>query len=155
MAENIHATYSDSVINRFSSSSNLDNVDVGSLNKNDSNVGTGLVGAPSCGDVMKFQIKVENGKITEAKFKVFGCGSAIASSALAVEWVKGKTLEEAQQIKNTDIAKHLSLPPIKLHCSVLAEGAIEAAIKDYKSKQAKIESSAQNEDREADSSASA
>lgn len=108
---------------------------VGSLDKNDDNVGTGLVGAPACGDVMKLQIKVgADGRIEDAKFKTFGCGSAIASSSLATEWVKGKTLTEAEQIKNTQIAKELSLPPVKIHCSVLAEDAIKAAIKDYREK---------------------
>ncbi|CAH8659722.1 unnamed protein product [Heterobilharzia americana] len=108
---------------------------VGSLDKKDKSVGTGLVGAPACGDVMKLQIKVdENGKIIDAKFKTFGCGSAIASSSLATEWVKGKTIEEAEKIKNSDIAKELKLPPVKLHCSMLAEDAIKAAIKDYQKK---------------------
>ncbi|XP_055599325.1 iron-sulfur cluster assembly scaffold protein IscU [Uranotaenia lowii] len=111
---------------------------VGSLDKKDSTVGTGLVGAPACGDVMKLQIKVDdNGKIIDAKFKTFGCGSAIASSSLATEWVKGKTLAEAGSLKNTDIAKELSLPPVKLHCSMLAEDAIKAALEDYKKKQNK------------------
>ncbi|XP_050075809.1 iron-sulfur cluster assembly scaffold protein IscU [Anopheles maculipalpis] len=111
---------------------------VGSLDKKDKNVGTGLVGAPACGDVMKLQIKVdENGKIIDAKFKTFGCGSAIASSSLATEWVKGKTLDQASQLKNTDIAKELSLPPVKLHCSMLAEDAIKAALEDYNKKQKK------------------
>lgn len=131
-------SYKSGVIERFESSTALINEDVGSLDKNDINVGTGIVGAPSCGDVMKFQIKVSaDGKIQEAKFKTFGCGSAIASSALAVEWVKGKTLDDALTIKNADIAEHLSLPPVKIHCSVLAEGAIKAAIKNYKEKQQK------------------
>ena len=108
---------------------------VGSFDKNDNNVGTGLVGAPACGDVMKLQIKVNgDGIINDAKFKTFGCGSAIASSSLITEWVKGKTLDEAGEIRNTHIAKHLSLPPVKIHCSVLAEDAISAAIKDYKGK---------------------
>jgi iron-sulfur cluster assembly enzyme ISCU, mitochondrial len=109
---------------------------VGSLNQKDSNVGTGLVGAPACGDVMKLQIKVndETGVIEDVKFKTFGCGSAIASSSYVTEMVKGKSLEDVGKIKNTDIAKELSLPPIKLHCSMLAEDAIKAAIKDYKSK---------------------
>ncbi|KXJ77486.1 iron-sulfur cluster assembly scaffold protein IscU [Aedes albopictus] len=111
---------------------------VGSLDKKDKTVGTGLVGAPACGDVMKLQIKVdEDGKIIDAKFKTFGCGSAIASSSLATEWVKGKTLDEAKKLKNTDIAKELSLPPVKLHCSMLAEDAIKAALEDYKKKQDK------------------
>ncbi|XP_015523059.2 iron-sulfur cluster assembly enzyme ISCU, mitochondrial [Neodiprion lecontei] len=109
---------------------------VGSLDKNDKHVGTGLVGAPACGDVMKLQIKVdENGKITDAKFKTFGCGSAIASSSLATEWVKGKTVDQALELKNTDIAKELCLPPVKLHCSMLAEDAIKAALSDYRIKQ--------------------
>ncbi|XP_051923756.1 iron-sulfur cluster assembly scaffold protein IscU-like [Hippocampus zosterae] len=113
---------------------------VGSLNKNAQNVGTGLVGAPACGDVMKLQIEVdENGKIVDAKFKTFGCGSAIASSSLATEWVKGKSVDEALRIKNTDIAKELSLPPVKLHCSMLAEDAIRAALSDYRIKQNKEE----------------
>ncbi|XAR50188.1 hypothetical protein NMG60_11004444 [Bertholletia excelsa] len=112
---------------------------VGSFDKSDPDVGTGLVGAPACGDVMKLQIKVddESGKIVDARFKTFGCGSAIASSSLATEWVKGKQMEEALTIKNTEIAKHLSLPPVKLHCSMLAEDAIKAAIKDYQAKHAK------------------
>ncbi|GAB4845694.1 iron-binding protein [Ancistrocladus abbreviatus] len=112
---------------------------VGSFDKNDPNVGTGLVGAPACGDVMKLQIKVDEktGKIADACFKTFGCGSAIASSSLATEWVKGKETEEALSIKNSEIAKHLSLPPVKLHCSMLAEDAIKAAIKDYEAKRAK------------------
>ncbi|XP_016494220.2 iron-sulfur cluster assembly protein 1 [Nicotiana tabacum] len=106
---------------------------VGSFDKNDPTVGTGLVGAPACGDVMKLQIKVdeETGKITDACFKTFGCGSAIASSSVAPEWVKGKQMEEVLSVKNTEIAKHLSLPPVKLHCSMLAEDAIKAAVKDY------------------------
>uniref|UniRef100_A0A1A8RAW0 Iron-sulfur cluster scaffold homolog n=1 Tax=Nothobranchius rachovii TaxID=451742 RepID=A0A1A8RAW0_9TELE len=109
---------------------------VGSMDKNSKNVGTGLVGAPACGDVMKLQIEVDDqGKIVDAKFKTFGCGSAIASSSLATEWVKGKTLDEALNIKNTDIAKELSLPPVKLHCSMLAEDAIKAALADYRLKQ--------------------
>lgn len=109
---------------------------VGSLDKSDRHVGTGLVGAPACGDVMKLQIKVDdNGKIIDAKFKTFGCGSAIASSSLATEWVKGKSVEEASTLKNTDIAKELCLPPVKLHCSMLAEDAIKAALSDYKIKQ--------------------
>lgn len=109
---------------------------MGALDKSDNTVGTGLVGAPACGDVMKLQIKVDvDGKITDAKFKTFGCGSAIASSSLATEWIKGKSIDEATNIKNTDIAKELSLPPVKLHCSMLAEDAIRAALKDYKLKQ--------------------
>ncbi|XP_071339018.1 iron-sulfur cluster assembly enzyme ISCU [Trachinotus anak] len=109
---------------------------VGSLDKNSKNVGTGLVGAPACGDVMKLQIQVdENGKIVDAKFKTFGCGSAIASSSLATEWVKGKSVDDALKIKNKDIAKELCLPPVKLHCSMLAEDAIKAALSDYRLKQ--------------------
>ncbi|KAI2664865.1 Iron-sulfur cluster assembly enzyme ISCU, mitochondrial [Labeo rohita] len=109
---------------------------VGSLDKNAKNVGTGLVGAPACGDVMKLQIQVdENGKIVDARFKTFGCGSAIASSSLATEWVKGKSIDEALKIKNTEIAKELCLPPVKLHCSMLAEDAIKAALADYRLKQ--------------------
>lgn len=123
--------YSDKVIDHYENPRN-----VGSLPKNDPNVGTGLVGAPECGDVMKLQIKVnpESSIIEEAKFKTFGCGSAIASSSLATEWLKGKTIEEASQIKNTQIVQELSLPPVKVHCSVLAEDAIRAAIKDYQKK---------------------
>ena len=108
---------------------------MGTLDKKDDSVGTGLVGAPACGDVLKLQIKVDdNGVIVDAKFKAFGCGSAIASSSLVSEWVKGKNVEEALAIKNTEIAKHLSLPPVKLHCSMLAEDAIRAAVTDYKNK---------------------
>ncbi|KAM7471299.1 hypothetical protein LguiA_009482 [Lonicera macranthoides] len=112
---------------------------VGSFEKTDPTVGTGLVGAPACGDVMKLQIKVDDqtGKIVDACFKTFGCGSAIASSSVATEWVKGKQMEEVLTIKNTEIAKHLSLPPVKLHCSMLAEDAIKAAVKDYEAKRAK------------------
>ncbi|GAU30114.1 hypothetical protein TSUD_295950 [Trifolium subterraneum] len=111
---------------------------VGSFDKNDPTVGTGLVGAPACGDVMKLQIKVDpiTGEIVDARFKTFGCGSAIASSSVATEWVKGKQMEEVLTIKNTEIAKHLSLPPVKLHCSMLAEDAIKAAVKDYEAKRA-------------------
>ncbi|HVJ32085.1 MAG TPA: Fe-S cluster assembly scaffold IscU [Terriglobia bacterium] len=116
---------------------------VGTLDKGDDTVGTGLVGAPACGDVMKLQIKVgADGRIEDAKFKTFGCGSAIASSSLATEWVKGKTLAEAEQIKNTQIAQELSLPPVKIHCSVLAEDAIKAAIKDYREKHKSSDSKA-------------
>ena len=111
---------------------------VGSMDKSSPEVGTGLVGAPACGDVMKLQIKVNNsGVIEDAKFKTFGCGSEIASSSLITEWVKGKKIDEASQIKNTEIAKHLALPPVKIHCSILAEDAIKAAIKDYKTKNRK------------------
>ena len=116
---------------------------VGSMDKNAEDVGTGLVGAPACGDVMKLQIKVSNeGVIEDAKFKTFGCGSAIASSSLVTEWVKGKSVDEAEQIKNTEIAQHLSLPPVKIHCSVLAEDAIKAAIADWRAKQASGNTSA-------------
>lgn len=122
--------YSDKVIDHYENPRN-----VGSMSKEDIDVGTGLVGAPACGDVMRLQIKVtEDGRIEDAKFKTFGCGSAIASSSLVTEWVKGKTVEEALEIKNTDIAEHLSLPPVKIHCSVLAEDAIRAAIADYRRK---------------------
>jgi len=122
--------YSDKVVDHYENPRN-----VGALDKESADVGTGLVGAPACGDVMKLQIKVSpEGIIEDAKFKTFGCGSAIASSSLVTEWVKGKTLDEAAAIKNTDIAQELALPPVKIHCSVLAEDAIKAAIKDYKSK---------------------
>jgi nitrogen fixation NifU-like protein len=107
---------------------------VGKLDTSDTTVGTGLVGAPACGDVLKLQIKVDDGVITDAKFKTYGCGSAIASSSLVTEWVKGKTIDEAMAIKNTQIAEELALPPVKIHCSILAEDAIKAAIKDYKDK---------------------
>ena len=118
---------------------------VGSLDKDDSSVGTGMVGAPACGDVMKLQIQVgQNGVIEDAKFKTYGCGSAIASSSLLTEWVKGKTLDEASQIKNSEIAEELALPPVKIHCSVLAEDAIQAAISDYQNKQAEQKKSAQD-----------
>jgi len=122
--------YSDKVIDHYENPRN-----VGSFDKNDPEVGTGMVGAPACGDVMKLQIKVsEDGVIEDAKFKTYGCGSAIASSSLVTEWLKGKTLDEATTIKNSDIATELALPPVKIHCSILAEDAIKAAIKDYKSK---------------------
>ena len=125
-------SYSDKVIDHYNNPRN-----VGSMDKKDSDVGTGLVGAPECGDVMKLQIKVnpQTNIIEDAKFKTFGCGSAIASSSLATEWVKGKTIDEALAIKNTEIVKELALPPVKIHCSVLAEDAIKAAIGDYKKKQ--------------------
>ena len=124
--------YSDKVIENFEQPKN-----VGTLDKNDPNVGTGLVGAPACGDVMRLQLKIsDDGVIEDAKFKTFGCGSAIASSSLATEWLKGKTVEQALAIKNTDIVEELALPPVKIHCSVLAEDAIKAAINDYKKKQA-------------------
>ena len=123
--------YSKTVMDHYENPRN-----VGSMDKADKNVGTGLVGAPSCGDVMKLQIKVDDsGIIMDAKFKTFGCGSAIASSSLATEWIVGKKLEEAGEIKNIEIANYLSLPPVKMHCSMLAEEAIKAAIDDYKSKQ--------------------
>ena len=121
--------YSDKVIEHYEKPRNIGSMDTASLR-----VGTGLVGAPECGDVMKLQIEVKDNKIIDAKFKTFGCGSAIASSSLATEWVKGRTLDEAQSIKNTDIVEELSLPPVKIHCSVLAEDAIKAAIKDYRAK---------------------
>merc|ERR1712199_108181 len=127
------ALYHEKVIDHYENPRN-----VGAMDKKDTNVGTGLVGAPACGDVMKLQIRVndETGVVEEAVFKTFGCGSAIASSSLATEWVKGKNLNEAATIKNTEIAKHLNLPPVKLHCSMLAEDAIKAAIEDYKGKRA-------------------
>jgi nitrogen fixation NifU-like protein len=131
--------YSDKVIDHYENPRN-----VGSLPKDDANVGTGLVGAPECGDVMKLQVKVnpDTGVIDDARFKTFGCGSAIASSSLATEWLKGKTVDEALAIKNTDIVNELSLPPVKIHCSVLAEDAIKAAIADYRKKQEKETASA-------------
>jgi len=123
-------TYSAKLIDHYENPRN-----VGALDKGDPTVGTGLVGAPACGDVMKLQIKVgRDGVIEDAKFKTFGCGSAIASSSLATEWIKGKSIDEAETIKNTDIAQQLSLPPVKIHCSVLAEDAIKAAIRDYREK---------------------
>ncbi len=123
-------SYSEKVLDHYENPRN-----VGNLDKDDPSVGTGMVGAPACGDVMRLQIKVENGIIQEAKFKTYGCGSAIASSSLLTEWVKGKTLEEAAQIKNTEIAEELALPPVKIHCSVLAESAVKSAIEDYQKKQ--------------------
>lgn len=125
--------YSDKVIDHYEHPRN-----VGSFDKGDTSVGTGMVGAPACGDVMKLQIKVDDatGIITDAKFKTYGCGSAIASSSLVTEWVKGKTLDQAQEIKNTQIAEELALPPVKIHCSILAEDAIRAAIDDYRKKHA-------------------
>ena len=123
--------YSERVIEHYEKPKN-----VGSLDGSDNNVGTALVGAPECGDVMKLQIKVgDNNEIVDAKFKTFGCGSAIASSSLATEWIKGRSIEEADSIKNVDIVEELSLPPVKIHCSVLAEDAIKSAIQDYKNKQ--------------------
>ena len=131
--------YSDKVIDHYENPRN-----VGTLDKNDPSVGTGMVGAPACGDVMKLQIKVgEDGIIQDAKFKTYGCGSAIASSSLVTEWLKGKTLDQAQDIKNTEIAEELALPPVKIHCSVLAEDAIKAAIADYKKKNESTVESAQ------------
>ena len=121
--------YSDKVVDHFNNPRNM-----GSFKKDDVDVGTGIVCAPECGDVMKLQIKVQTDTIVDAKFKTFGCGSAIASSSLATEWLKGKTLEEAQKIKNTDIVQELNLPPVKIHCSVLAEDAIKAALADYQKK---------------------
>ena len=122
--------YSDKVVDHYNNPRNM-----GSFDKSEENVGTGIVGAPECGDVMKLQLKInDSGVIEEAKFKTFGCGSAIASSSLATEWVKGKTVEEALQIKNTDIVQELNLPPVKIHCSVLAEDAIKSAISDYRTK---------------------
>ena len=122
-------SYTDKVIDHFENPRNM-----GSLDKDAEEVGTGIVGAPECGDVMKLQIRVEDDRIVDAKFKTFGCGSAIASSSLATEWVKGMTLEEAESVKNTAIVEELSLPPVKIHCSVLAEEAIKSAIEDYQSK---------------------
>lgn len=121
--------YSEKVVDHFNNPRNM-----GSFKKEEDGVGTGIVGAPECGDVMKLQIKVQNDTIVDAKFKTFGCGSAIASSSLATEWLKGKTVDEANQIKNTDIVQELNLPPVKIHCSVLAEDAIKAALADYKKK---------------------
>ena len=129
--------YSTQVLDHYENPRN-----VGKLDKNDRSVGTGLVGAPACGDVLQLQIQVENDIITDAKFKTYGCGSAIASSSLVTEWVKGKTLQEAGAIKNTEIAQELALPPVKIHCSILAEDAIKAALEDYQNKQ--IVSSATN-----------
>ena len=124
--------YSDKVIDHYEKPRN-----VGSFNSTDNNIGTGLVGAPECGDVMKLQIQVEDDKIVDAKFKTFGCGSAIAASSLATEWVKDKSIDEAMELSNVEIVEELSLPPVKIHCSVLAEDAIKAAISDYKNKQLK------------------
>ena len=121
--------YSDRVIDHYENPRN-----VGSFDKTDIDVGTGMVGAPACGDVMKLQIKVDNGIIVDAKFKTYGCGSAIASSSLVTEWVKGKTLDQAGSIKNSEIAEELALPPVKIHCSILAEDAIKAAVADYRDK---------------------
>ena len=121
--------YSDKVIDHYENPRN-----VGSFDKTDTDIGTGMVGAPACGDVMKLQIKVQDGVITDARFKTYGCGSAIASSSLVTEWVKGRTLAEAEQIKNSTIADELALPPVKIHCSILAEDAIKAAVADYRKK---------------------
>lgn len=121
--------YSEKVLDHYENPRN-----VGSFGKDDTDVGTGMVGAPACGDVMKLQIKVDGGIITDARFKTYGCGSAIASSSLVTEWVKGKTLDEAATIRNTEIAQELALPPVKIHCSILAEDAIKAAIEDYRNK---------------------
>jgi nitrogen fixation NifU-like protein len=130
--DTINMAYSDKVIDHYENPRN-----VGSFEKGDEDVGTGMVGAPACGDVMKLQIKVDHdtGVITDAKFKTYGCGSAIASSSLVTEWVKGKTLDEAAGIKNSHIAEELALPPVKIHCSILAEDAIKAAVEDYRKKQ--------------------
>jgi nitrogen fixation NifU-like protein len=121
--------YSEKVIDHYENPRN-----VGSFEKNDPTIGTGMVGAPACGDVMKLQIKVEDGVITDAKFKTYGCGSAIASSSLVTEWVKGKTLDQAGKITNSEIAEELALPPVKIHCSILAEDAIKAAVNDYRNR---------------------
>jgi nitrogen fixation NifU-like protein len=125
--------YSEKVLEHYEKPRNI-----GSLDKRSNNVGTGLVGAPECGDVMKLQIMVENDKIIDAKFKTFGCGSAIAASSLATEWIKDKTIDDASMLRNTEIVKELSLPPVKIHCSVLAEDAVKAAIKDYREKNEKL-----------------
>jgi nitrogen fixation NifU-like protein len=125
--------YSQAVLDHYENPRNVGKMDI-----SDADVGTGLVGAPACGDVLKLQIRVEDGIITDAKFKTYGCGSAIASSSLVTEWVKGRTLDEASAIRNTDIAQELALPPVKIHCSILAEDAIKSAIEDYKKKHADI-----------------
>ncbi len=126
-------SYSQKVLDHYENPRN-----VGSFDKTDNNIGTGMVGAPACGDVMKLQIKVEEGIITDAKFKTYGCGSAIASSSLVTEWVKGRTLDEAGKISNSQIAEELALPPVKIHCSILAEDAIKAAINDYNNRCCKV-----------------
>ena len=126
-------SYSEKVLDHYENPRN-----VGSFGKDTDNIGTGMVGAPACGDVMKLQIKVEKGIITDAKFKTYGCGSAIASSSLVTEWVKGKTLDEARKISNSRIAEELALPPVKIHCSILAEDAIKAAIEDYRKKHVQV-----------------
>ena len=123
--------YSEAVVDHYENPRNVGKMDI-----NDLDVGTGLVGAPACGDVLKLQIRVEDGIITDAKFKTYGCGSAIASSSLVPEWIKGRTLDEASAIRNTDIAQELALPPVKIHCSILAEDAIKSAIEDYRKKHA-------------------
>ena len=131
--------YSDKVVDHYENPRN-----VGAFDKNDESIGTGMVGAPACGDVMRLQIKVdEDGVIRDARFKTYGCGSAIASSSLLTEWVKGKSLDEAREIKNTDIAEELALPPVKIHCSVLAEDAIKAAIEDYQGKRSRPDQAAE------------
>ncbi len=132
--------YSDKVNDHYNNPRNM-----GSFSKEEDNVGTGMVGAPECGDVMKLQVKVEDEVIVDAKFKTFGCGSAIASSSLATEWLKGKTVEQAYEIKNTEIVKELALPPVKIHCSVLAEDAIKAAISDYRQKSGKEDPNTQTD----------
>ncbi len=135
------SSYSEKVVDHFNNPRN-----VGSLDRNDQQVGTGIVGAPECGDVMKLQIRVDkSGQIVDARFKTYGCGSAIAASSLATEWVKGKTIEQALEIRNTDIANELALPPVKTHCSVLAEEAIKSAVADLKRKQAAHQASADGE----------
>ena len=126
-------SYSQKVLDHYENPRN-----VGSFDKTDADIGTGIVGAPACGDVMKLQIKVEDGVITDAKFKTYGCGSAIASSSLVTEWVKGRTLDEARKISNSQIAEELALPPVKIHCSILAEDAIKAAINDYNNRCCKV-----------------
>ena len=126
-------SYSEKVLDHYENPRN-----VGSFDKDTDNIGTGMVGAPACGDVMKLQIKVEKGIITDAKFKTYGCGSAIASSSLVTEWVKGKTLDQAREITNSRIAEELALPPVKIHCSILAEDAIKAAIEDYRKKHVQV-----------------
>jgi nitrogen fixation NifU-like protein len=129
----INMAYSEKVLDHYENPRN-----VGSFEKSDSDIGTGIVGAPACGDVMKLQIKVKDGIITDAKFKTYGCGSAIASSSLVTEWVKGRTLDEAGKISNSEIAEELALPPVKIHCSILAEDAIKAAIHDYNNRCCKV-----------------
>ena len=129
--------YSEQVIDHYENPRN-----VGSFAKDEEGIGTGMVGAPACGDVMKLQIKVENGIITDARFKTYGCGSAIASSSLVTEWVKGKTLDAASEIKNSEIAQELALPPVKIHCSILAEDAIKAAVNDYRNRHSQKENQA-------------